>query len=131
MNPADVKLGLARRGTHLNPGIEISSAIRKAKTKNINIDQYILDIFSQFNGFQEGALDPGSSIRIWSLEEILRQLQEGQHRSPFADFLLQSNEYTFDLGDANAPIFLDDEKTAVAENFREFLRQIISGYHDF
>src|SRR5688500_5332979 len=120
MNSTDIKLALEQRGAFLNRGVEISAAIQMAKTKGVRIDPYILSIFSKFNGFQEGALDPGSGVRIWPLEDVLDNLSEGQRRVSFADFLINSNEYTFDIEDSEAPIFLDEEQMPVAENFPDF-----------
>ena len=130
MSPADIKLALSQRGVYLNPGIEKPTAVEKTRLKNISLDPYILEVFSQFDGFQEGALDPGSGIRIWSLDQILNGTQKGCRRAPFADFLMKSNEYSFDLENANAKILLDEE-SLIAESFSEFLQQLISGYHDF
>jgi hypothetical protein len=129
MSPLNVKLAFERRGAYLNPGVNATAAIKKVKAKNLNIDPYILDIYSLFNGFRKGALDPGSGVRIWPLEDVLAEVQEGRCRLPFADFLLMSNEYTFDLENASAPIFLDEEE--ISKSLPEFLGQLLSGRFDF
>lgn len=130
MNPVDIKRALIQRGVFLNRGINLSDAVQKAKGKRLILDPYILEVYCQFNGFQEGALDPGSSIRIWSLEEIFSSFHEGQPHSAFADFLMMSNEYMFDIQNAEAPVLLDCQEI-VASSFYEFLRQLVSGHLDF
>jgi hypothetical protein len=128
MNPADIKIALERRGVHLNQGIKVSKIVQKSKSNNITIDPYIIQIFSQFNGFQEGSSDPGSCVRLWPLEDVLAE-HEGQKRSPFGDFLLDSNRFTCELENVNEPIFLDSDK--VAESLVDFFVKLLSGRFDF
>jgi hypothetical protein len=128
MTPAEIKSSLQRRGVQLNGGLKTSKILQQSKVENIVIDPYIIDIFTQFNGFQDGASDPGSCVRVWSFEEAIAE-RNGQKRSTFADFLLQSNRYTWHLENARAPIFLDDDE--VAENLEEFFTKLVLGHFDF
>jgi hypothetical protein len=133
LNFAEVRRLLLRRGTSLNDGIAGDVATAIAQATGLKADPLIIEMFKSFDGFPVGVVDGGSGIRIWPLRDVLSvgSQKSSSSRIDFADFLMNSNNLSFDIADEQQPILYDETDEQVAEGVSDFLYRLAHGKLDF
>lgn len=83
----------------------------------------IIELYSVFNGFNEGDLD-AECMTFWTIKKMMAEYQKESQYVVFADFLLDSHWYAFKSNDENtASVYLyygDEETTKISNTFAEF-----------
>jgi hypothetical protein len=102
-----------------------------AGAQQITLDPLVAGLYAEFDGFPDGVLDSGSAFHLWPLARVLSEEGGIGSRRKFADFLIGSNEYTFDLSNAAAPVLDIEDGSILSSSFRGFLGGLVEGEFDF
>ncbi len=124
--PEQVKNGLIARGTLLNPGRDMSQFSGL-------IDPSYIDMYSIFDGFPKYKYDDANAIRILPFGEILDGVKTKviMGRLAFADFLMGSDSYTFDIENCESEIKFEINSSIVSDSYMSFWNEYLEGKYDF
>jgi len=117
---------LNRKHVKLRPPASRANFSRIQEIINGSIDNNIYEMYSIFDGFEELDFEPASFIRIWSLDEVVKNNDlSSSPRLFFSDTDLMAIWYSVDFSDSSRQIFNDNE-VALASDLSSFWKMIIS-----
>jgi len=134
MQIIDTTAALKARGTMLAPPASAAALQAFIRTEDGDIDKNILEIYSQFDGFN--GQDHGSQISIWPINRVISEsgLKEVFQDSEYAavgDLLVDSDFIMWCLTNSELPVYLLHERRELAGSVGDFFRKLIAGQFDF